>query len=230
MIVPVIDIKDGKAVMPIAGRRDEYEELKSVICRSSDPLDVAVTYERLGFREIYLADLDGILYSNPDLDLINEIARSTGLSIMADIGLWSPETLLLSRNIRPIIATETFSSLNLLEFPKEVILGIDTRGDRLLSETSLDLFDFIEIIKDSRKITEIILQDLDRVGILKGPNLDLCKRVIDRLPDKKIIYGGGIRDLRDIDSMQRIGVYKVLVGSALHTGRIFKDVQEGDYR
>jgi len=230
LIVPVIDIKDGKAVMPIAGRRDEYEELKSVICKSSDPLDVAVTYERLGFRELYLADLDGILYSNPDLNLINKIARSTKLSIMADIGLWSPETLFLLKGVRPIIATETFSSLNLLEFPDGIILGIDTRGDRLLSEISLDLFDFIEIIKDSRKIIEIILLDLDRVGILKGPNLDICKRVLDRLPDKKIIYGGGIRNLRDIDSLQRIGIYKVLVGSALHTGRIFKDAQGRDHR
>ncbi len=72
--------------------------------------------------------------------------------------------------------------------------------------------------------------DLDRVGILKGPNLDICKRVLDRLPDKKIIYGGGIRNLRDIDSLQRIGIYKVLVGSALHTGRIFKDAQGRDHR
>ena len=230
MIVPVIDIKDGKAVRPMAGKRDEYEELKSVICKSSDPSDVAVTYEKLGFKEVYIADLDGILYSNPDLDMINKIVRFTKLSVMADIGIWSPEMLLLLKKVKPIIATETFSSLNLLEFPKGVILSIDTRGGKLLSEISLDLFDFIRIIKDSEQITGIILLDLDRVGILKGPNMDLCKRVLDRLPDRKIIYGGGIRNLGDIDSLQRIGIYKVLVGSALHTGRIFKDVQKGDYR
>lgn len=230
MIVPVIDIKDGKAVRPRPGKRDEYEEFESVVCKSSDPFEIATIYERLGFREVYIADLDGILYSNPDRELINRIDRFTRLSVMADIGLWSSETLFLLDKVKPVIATETFSSLNLLEFPREIVLSIDTRKGKLISEISLDLFDFIEIIKDSKRITEIILLDLDRVGILKGPNLNLCKQVLERLPGKRIIYGGGIRDLEDIDSLHRIGIYKVLVGSALHSGRIFKDGRKGDHR
>lgn len=223
MIVPVIDIKDGKAVRPKAGRKDEYEEFTSVICESSQPFDIAVAYEKLGFREVYIADLDGILHSNPDLDLINRISRFTELSVMADVGIWSPETLFSLGNVTPVIATETFSSLNLLEFPGDVILCIDTRGGRLLSEIHLDLFEFVEIIKDSKKIREVILLDLDRVGVLKGPNLALCRMVLERFSGIKLIYGGGVRDMMDVNSLREIGVRKVLVGLALHKGRFFKD-------
>lgn len=223
MIIPVIDIKDGRVVIPKPGSGDEYEEFESVVCRSSDPFDVALAYEKLGFMDVYIADLDGILYSNPNRDLIARIDRSTRLSVMADIGIWSMENILLLENVKPVIATETFSSLNLLEFPRDVILGIDTRKGKLVSEMALDLFGFIEIIKNSNKIKEIILMDLDRVGILKGPNLDLCKRVVEKLPNKRIIYGGGIRDLGDIEALGMMGIHGVLVGSALHTGRLFKD-------
>lgn len=230
MIIPVLEIKDGKAVIPKSKSGDEYEELKSIICKSSDPLDVAICYEKLGFKEVYIADLDGILYSKPDLDTIIKIRRLTRLSIMVDVGTWSEETLMLLNRVRPVISTEAFSYLNLLEFSGGVILDIDTRNGKLVSESSLDLSDFIDIIKDSKRIQEIILQDLDRFRVSSGPNLELCKKVLSKLPGRRIIYGGGIRNLRDVYSLQRIGIYKVLVGSALHRGGIFKDERKGDFQ
>ena len=56
-VIPVIDIKDGKAVEAKAGRGDGYQELRSVICESSNPLDVVNVYGGLGFKEVYVADL-----------------------------------------------------------------------------------------------------------------------------------------------------------------------------
>ncbi|MEA3254943.1 MAG: HisA/HisF-related TIM barrel protein [Candidatus Altiarchaeota archaeon] len=60
-VIPVIDIKDGKAVEAKACRGDEYQELRSVICESSNPLDVVNVYGRLGFKEVYVADLGGYI-------------------------------------------------------------------------------------------------------------------------------------------------------------------------
>mgnify|MGYP000005728550 CR=1 FL=1 len=222
-IVPVIDIKDGRAVEAKAGKRDQYRGLRSNICNSSNPLDVANAYERLGFKEVYVADLDGILNSKPNLDLIRDISIRTGLSIMADIGIWSPDDVITLERVKPIIATETFSSLNMLEFPSDFILSLDTRNGELLCGMHLDLKDFMRIIRDSKKINEIILLDLARVGMLKGPNLRLCEYALRELPGKNIIYGGGIRDGRDLEDLSRVGIKKVLVGSAVHSGSIFSN-------
>ncbi|MEA3254942.1 MAG: HisA/HisF-related TIM barrel protein [Candidatus Altiarchaeota archaeon] len=142
---------------------------------------------------------------------------------MADIGLWSGDDFIKLEKVRPVIASETFSSLNLLGLPKEFILSIDTRGGELLSGMHLNLRDFLRIIVGSERINEVILLDLDRLGVLKGPNLGLCRYVLRRLSGKTIIYGGGVRDCRDLEALAGIGVNKVLVGSALHSGLIFGD-------
>lgn len=222
-IVPVIDIKDGMAIEAKAGKRDQYSGLRSNICNSSNPLDVANAYERLGFKEVYVADLDGILNSKPNIDLIRDISLRTRLSVMADIGIWSLDDVRTLGRVKPIIATETFSSLNMLEFPTDFILGLDTRNGELLCGMHLDLRDFIRIIRDSKKINEIILLDLARVGMLKGPNLGLCEYVLRELPNKNIFYGGGIRDIRDIEDLSGVGIKKALVGSAIHSGSIFSN-------
>lgn len=223
MIVPVIDIKDEKVVCGKLGRTHEWEELRSVVCSSADPLVVAQTYEELGFEEVYIADLDGILESKPNLEAINQIVAETKLSVFLDVGIWSQDMIFLMEQVKPVVATETFCSLNLLEFPREVVLCMDVRGGELVSSACGNLFDLIDIIKDSTKINEVILLDLDRFDLAEGPNLQLCKDVVLRLPGKKVIYGGGVRDLLDVYALEQLGADRVLVGAALHSGSIFKD-------
>jgi len=222
-IIPVIDIMDGIAVGAKGGDRDEYKPLESVICDSSDPVEITLSYGRHGFGEIYVADLDGILNDNPNVGLLKDITYKTSLKIMADIGIWDSDRLKILSRITPVIATETFSSLNLLEIPQEFILSLDTRDGELICEMNMSLDRFIDVvIRESRRINNIILLDLARVGMSKGPNLDLCRHVIEKIPGRNIIYGGGIRNLRDIDSLIQIGVSRVLIGRLIHEGGIFK--------
>jgi uncharacterized protein related to proFAR isomerase len=105
---------------------------------------------------------------------------------------------------------------------------MDTRGGELISETCGGLSDFIEVIKDTVRIKEIILLDLERLEATElGPNVELCRRVVPKLPKKKIIYGGGVRGLYDIYSLKDAGVDRVLLGTALHSGSIFRDAETG---
>lgn len=228
MLIPVIDIKDGKAVSGCLGKTKECTEFKSVVCDSSNPLEVAKTYEELGFTEVYIADIDGITEGNPNIEEITEIVEKTHLSVMVDLGIWSPDMVVLMSKVKPVIAAETFCFLNLLEFPGDVVLCMDTRGGKLISENCGSLSDFIEIIKDSVKIKEVLLLDLDRLESTEmGPNFGLCRDVVSKLPNKKIIYGGGIRNIYDVYTLKEIGVDRVLLGAALHTGNIFKDAEGG---
>lgn len=60
-IIPVIDILNGVVVHGVRGEREKYEPIKSVLCNSSDPLEVANVFKELGFKSLYVADLDSIL-------------------------------------------------------------------------------------------------------------------------------------------------------------------------
>jgi len=60
-IIPVIDVLNGIAVHGVRGERKRYQPLKSLLCKSADPIEIASAFESLGFSSLYLADLDAIL-------------------------------------------------------------------------------------------------------------------------------------------------------------------------
>lgn len=218
-VIPVIDIKDRIAVMAIGGKRNEYKPIKSKLIDSSDPLDVAGAYKAMGFDRIYIADLDGILYSRPNLDIMGRILKETEIPIIADLGRWALENSTIPARVVPIVASEDFNSLRLFEFLEEFIVSIDVKNNQLLCEMPFHLHGFIDMIKDI-KINEIILLDMDRIGMSSGPNLGLCSYALKNLPGKNIIYGGGIRNSSDLEALGKIGISGVLVGSAIHSGAI----------
>ncbi len=221
-MIPVIDIKDGVAVGAKEGVRDKYMELESVLTDSCDPVEIAKLYKKLGFKSIYVADLDGIMKSAPNIDLLKNIKWKSGLKVMADIGTWSEDEIMSIEmaGITPILATETFTSLDLLQFPRKFALSLDIRGSRLLCGMNCDLTGFLKLIEDSPTIEKVIIIDLEKVGMSSGPNIELCRKIIEGLPGKKIYYGGGIRYLIDVAVLLKAGISGVLVGSALHEGRV----------
>ncbi|MFZ2454851.1 MAG: HisA/HisF-related TIM barrel protein [Candidatus Altiarchaeia archaeon] len=226
-IIPIIDIKDGKVIEAVEGRRNRYRELSSRICDSDDPFVLSQAYGMLGFTEVYIADLDGILYSKPNYDILRKISEETDNKVMADIGVWSMEDVLNLPRVKPVIATETFSSLNILELPKDFVISLDTREGVFQSAMNISLDEFIRIIADSAKMKEVLIIDLARVGVAKGPNVELCMKVAEHLPSKTLMYGGGIRNITDVHMLYEAGISKVLVGSALHSGAILKDIYQG---
>ena len=68
-IIPVIDVLNGIAVHGIQGERKQYKPLKSLLCRSFKPTEIAYAFELLGFDSLYLADLDAILGKSTNLEI-----------------------------------------------------------------------------------------------------------------------------------------------------------------
>ncbi|MCS7095879.1 MAG: HisA/HisF-related TIM barrel protein, partial [Nitrososphaerota archaeon] len=81
-IIPVIDVLGGLAVHAVKGERRRYRPVKSVLCSSADPLEVAEAFKELGFREVYLADLDAIMGGSRSCGLYRRIKAETGLRLM----------------------------------------------------------------------------------------------------------------------------------------------------
>lgn len=230
-VIPVLDIRDGIAVHAVAGQRERYKPLVGGVAGSSEPVEVAAAFENLGFREMYIADLDGIMKGCPDYPTIEKIKEKTGLALLVDAGVSSIadiEKLKKTGADKVIVSTESTRSA---DFPadackvfgrEKIVLSIDVKNDEVLSgcERIKSKIPQDVAAKFAEHAGEIILLDLSRVGMGKGPNLDLCRKVVGAAHGTNIIYGGGIHSDDDIELLRKAGVSGALVGSAVHDGRI----------
>ena len=150
MIMPAIDLKEGKCVRLLQGDPDQ----KTVY--SEDPVQMARHWEGKGAECLHVVDLDGAFSGFPvHLDLIEKIARAIQIPIQVGGGMRSLETIgaFLERGAqRVILGTKAVGSPDFLEeacrrFERRILLGIDARGGYLSVEgwtktTSLRAVDF----------------------------------------------------------------------------------------
>ena len=230
-IIPVIDILDGVVVHAIRGRRSEYKSLKSVLCASANPLDVALAFKSLGFRELYVADLDAIIGERVNFSILKQIADTTKLDLMVDAGvadLKRAEEVLKSLASKVIIGTETLQSINFVGTAvkslgrERVVVSLDLKGEKVIGGFELGKFrNPLSLLEEFRRmgVDQIIVLDLARVGSGEGVNMLILKEVLRNLK-VKVFVGGGVRDIKDLVELKNIGVFGVLVATALHSGRI----------
>lgn len=237
-ILPVIDIRGGKVVHGVAGKRAAYRPVVSRLAASADPSRVAKALcERVGVTDLYIADLDAIAGSDPDWDSYQEIGQFVD-SLWIDAGVGSAvmaDSILThgGPGCRCIIALETLPKLRTLECIAAQVGFADSR--RLVF--SLDLRDSVPVTRDpaiarmsceeivgfavSLGINSIIVLDVAEVGRSQGgATRELCQTLRTRHPEIQIVSGGGVRDLGDVARFADAGCDRVLVATALHNGRI----------
>jgi phosphoribosylformimino-5-aminoimidazole carboxamide ribotide isomerase len=230
-IVPVIDILGGIVVHAVRGRRKEYQPVKSVLCSSADPLEVASAFKESGFQELYMADLDAIIGNKANYAIYRRIAEKTGLELMVDAGVTNTEQaekVLESRASKVVIGTETLRSMDFVAKAVEafgserVIVSIDLMGSKLLSQLpSGEFAEPLALLSEFQRVgvENFIVLDLARVGSGEGINSQILKAALAK-SRVKLFVGGGVRDIDDMLEMQKIGVYGVLAATALHSGKI----------
>ena len=223
MIIPVLDIKDGIAVSGKSGNRNEYKPLKTVFNHSADPLEISKALKKAGASEIYIADLDAIEGRDSNLDLVRNINQI--LPVMLDCGAYDQDSVdqALQVSEKVIVATETLQALEDLEeiFSKanreRVIISIDVLNNKIHTKHLKLDFNILRQIVENLKPSQIIILDISSVGCEVGMNwqlLDYFKGL-----ESSIIFGGGVT-AEDISKLDVDGVDNVLVGTALHQGKI----------
>jgi phosphoribosylformimino-5-aminoimidazole carboxamide ribotide isomerase len=233
-IIPVIDVLNGIAVHGIRGERKHYQPLKSLLCNSADPLEIASTFESLGFSSLYLADLDAILEKTANFNVYSQIVTKTTLDLMVDAGIAgiSKARKVLETGVSKIvIGSETLKSLDFVSqaisaFGKDkVIVSVDQKEGKMLSASetiaSMDSVSFAQQLA-SLGVCQIILLDLDRVGTEYGINLSLMKTILERT-GVDVLVGGGIRSLQELEQLRTLSVSGALVATVLHNGKVTVD-------
>jgi phosphoribosylformimino-5-aminoimidazole carboxamide ribotide isomerase len=235
-VIPVLDLLNGQAVHAVGGRRAHYQPIQSVLHPSSDAVALARAIQHtLGSRTLYLADLDAIAGSPPRVDIYRAMIDS-GIHIWVDAGLSSVESAAPLLEFEPSALT-LIAGLETLTGPRALAALLDRAGtERVIF--SMDLFEGTPRTapgaawrtEDPRELAEaaieygvrrLIILDLARVGTSQGLGTQkLMTRIRHDHPSVAVILGGGISRVEEIVDIRSAGVAAVLVGSAIHDGRI----------
>jgi phosphoribosylformimino-5-aminoimidazole carboxamide ribotide isomerase len=224
MIIPVLDIKNEKAVSGKSGKRETYKPLKTIYHNSSSPIKIANALKIAGASRIYIADLDSIEGIGSNFNIIKQI-NEHHIPVMLDCGVENLDDVANALKIadKVIVATETIKNIEELSrifnsFSKDrLIISIDIKNGKLFSKhLNIDLEKLTTIIKNLNP-KEIIVLDISRIGLEKGVDKGLIKKF--RGIEESLIIGGGIR-YNDIIQLEKCGIKKFLVGSTLHNGNL----------
>jgi phosphoribosylformimino-5-aminoimidazole carboxamide ribotide isomerase len=233
-VIPVIDILNGVVVHAVRGKRREYQPLQSNLCKSVEPLEVAKAFKKLGFSELYIADLDAITRGSVNFRVLKRIVDETSLKLMVDAGAADLETAkkLLDCGVsKVVIGTETLQSKSFvgeavrLLGSNRVIVSLDLKGDKVLVKLGFaGCKNPMCLLREFKEmgVSGVIVLDLARVGSGEGVNVDFLKKVLEDVPID-VYVGGGVRDIEDLVELKNLGVSGVLVATALHSGKISMD-------
>lgn len=218
-IIPVLDLKNGVIVHAKHGDREQYQPVKSKLCRSSDIAHVIDAFLSVyDFDTFYIADLNAIMHQGHHDFLITEIlADYPHIVFWVDKG-YQPyhSPLMRLNNYLPVLGSESYRDETVCElsaFEKQFILSLDYSVAGALGAASL--FSSPIFWPDN-----IIVMTLACVGSNQGPDLRKLKPFCRQYPQKNFIAAGGIRHHDDLQALKNIGIKQALVASALHSGAL----------
>jgi phosphoribosylformimino-5-aminoimidazole carboxamide ribotide isomerase len=229
-VIPVLDIRRGQAVRAVAGARDHYGPLRSVLHEGTDPIALArAARDAWSLPDLYLADLDAILGDGPPAWRFFRQIEDLGLDLWVDAGVRkaSEARPLVEAGVgRVVVGLETVRGPSTLaEIVAEVghesiVFSLDLHQGRPMVDThpawGTNRPEEIAAMAIEAGVRRLIHLDLARVGTGRG----VAAMGALLAPNVEWLVGGGIAGVEEIRLLARAGFAGVLVGSALHDGRI----------
>ncbi len=226
-LYPAIDILGGNAVRLVKG---DFEAKKVY---DEDPLSAAQGWVADGARALHVVDLDGARSGQPvNLAHLSRIASELGVPVQYGGGLRSLEAIALALDAgawRVILGTAAFTDPALLQSalqahgPDRVLVSVDVRGGRVATagwteSTEPSTAAVLERLHESG-VRRLVYTNVDRDGMLEGPDIDEVKGITSST-DAEVIYSGGIGDISDLHELSRVDALAgVIVGKALYEER-----------
>ncbi len=229
IIIPAIDIKDGKCVRLAQG------DFNRVTTYADNPADMALTWMQKGAELIHIVDLDGSVAGLPrNADVILDIARKVEVPIQVGGGIRDMETIeyYLSNGVESVIlGTTALQNEKIVQeasdtFPDQIILGIDALDGRVAvrgwtQKTDKNAVDLARQYANC-DVKAIVYTDIERDGMSTGVNIE-ATRELAKAVNIPVIASGGVATLADIENLLAIRdceFYGVIIGRALYTGAI----------
>jgi phosphoribosylformimino-5-aminoimidazole carboxamide ribotide isomerase len=228
LVIPAIDLKGGHVV-----RLSQGDPLRQT-AYSTDPIAMARRWEAEGAAILHLVDLDGAFAGTPQqLAVAAQVTRSIKIPVQLGGGLRTLEALeqaFASGIERAVLGTAAIENEGLLReaaetYPGRILLGIDAKNGKVAvrgwaAATELLAADLAVRAADL-PLAAIIYTDIERDGMLTGPNLDALRRLAQAARHPIIASGGiaALDDLKRLATLEPTIVIGALVGKALYEGR-----------
>lgn len=224
-LYPAVDIRDGRAVRLTQGRADEQTVY------AEDPVEAAQRFVDAGASWLHVVDLDAAFTGEPrNRHLIERIVDATGVAVQASGGVRSLEDVQASLGYgaqRVVLGTMALADPGFVQrvldaVGARVAVGLDARGTTLQArgwtEEAGDLFEAIERFT-AMGVPRFVYTDVDRDGMLEGPNLDMLRRVAEAT-SAAVTASGGVSSLEDLGRLATCHdrVDAAIIGKALYSG------------
>jgi phosphoribosylformimino-5-aminoimidazole carboxamide ribotide isomerase len=226
LVIPAIDLKEGKCVRLRQGRMEDSTVF------GDDPVAMAGRWVDAGAERLHVVDLDGAFAGMPrNAEVIHAIAEAyPGLRIQVGGGIRDADTVqtYLDAGVEyVIVGTKAVSAPHFvndlcLEFPGRIIVGLDARDGKLAVDgwSKLSHHDVIDLAQhfENDGVMAIVYTDISRDGMMQGVNVEATARLAQavRIP---VIASGGVGSLEDIRRLlahEEDGIDGVIVGRALY--------------
>jgi phosphoribosylformimino-5-aminoimidazole carboxamide ribotide isomerase len=228
ILLPAVDIRDGKAVRLRQGDFDDETVY------ADDPLEAARSFVDAGARFLHVVDLDGAREGEPvNLHHVERIAAELDVPVELGGGLRSIAAIrraLKAGAARVVLGTAAFTDPDLLDealsaFTSRILVGVDVRDGRVsvsgwTRATQTTGEDAIRAMQQ-RGVTRFVYTNVDRDGMLEGPDLEEVRRVAEAVRGR-FLYSGGIAsldDLRGLRDLRLVNLAGVISGKALYEHR-----------
>lgn len=229
VILPAVDLLDGKVVRLSQGKRE------AVTIYSEDPVAVAQRWVAAGATWLHVVDLNGAfdgLYSN--LEIARHIIGACRVNVELSGGIRTKAALAKAFEAgasRVILGTKACEDPQFVQeaadrYGHKIAVAIDARAGHVVSKgwiaatqvTPRQLARSVALLG----VETVVCTDVSRDGMLQGPNLELLRDVLEVGP-RAVIASGGIstlEDLRTLNTLEPRGVIGAIVGKALYEGTI----------
>ena len=228
LVIPAIDLKEGKCVRLRQGNMDESTVF------GEDPVEMAKRWVDAGAERLHIVDLDGAFAGQPrNAKAVHAIAKAfPDLPIQIGGGVRDEDTVqaYLDAGVEyVIIGTRAVSAPHFvndlcLEFPGRIIVGLDAKDGKLAVDgwSKLSHHDVIDLAQhfEADGVVAFVYTDIARDGMMKGPNVEATARLASNVRVPVIASGGisSLDDLRNLAAREDEGITGAIVGRALYDG------------
>jgi len=235
LLIPAIDLKEGKCVRLKQGRMED------ATIYSDDPVDMAGQWVEAGARRLHIVDLDGAFAGKPvNAGVVKRIADAyPDLPIQIGGGIRDEDTIqaYLDAGVQyVIIGTKAVNAPHFVsdicsEFPGHIIVGLDAKDGKVAIDgwSKLSNHDVIDLAQKFERdgVEAIVYTDISRDGMMSGVSLESTVKLAQAITIP-VIASGGITNLDDITNLCKVeeeGIMGAITGRAIYEGTL--DFAEG---
>ncbi len=229
ILYPAIDLKDGQCVRLLKGN------MQAATTFPNSPAEQAAIFAGQGFQWLHVVDLNGAFEGHSvNREAVIAILEAVdipvelggGIRTMADIEQWIQAGI-----ARIIIGTQALREPGFVReackaYPGQIAVGIDAKGGRVAVEGWANVSEVravdLALQYEDAGVCTIIYTDIDRDGIMQGPNIPDTVALAERISTPVVLSGGvsNIHDLLSIKAFAASGIEGAIIGRAMYDGAI----------